>query len=306
MMYGERSIMSTTVVFACKSNSCRSQMAEGWAHEWVKLEERKISEDSSMNDGDRQLLREFLDGLVIVSVALDEASVSASQADTPQQQLSMSPTSSLITDFDGIARSRQCVTCCGDGDDDEVVCTMSKSNDNKSRKPPKQKAIQAMAKDGIDISSYYAKSYREILPFVMNRRRPSSDVDVSLKSWKMMSSFTHIKRALEDASREMGLAFAGVPKRSSFESEDSNASDDVLEGTTPVDNLIVLCSCPDSLKRQLSDMSKETLDWDIDPPTAASKSAEGDGAYLRVSREIRDKVYAFMNELKRCTLMADS
>ena len=291
--------MSTTVVFACKSNSCRSQMAEGWAHEWVKLEERKIS-DSSMNNGDRQLLREFLDGLVVVSVALDETSVStpSNQTDTTQQQLSMSPTS--ITDFDGIARSRQCVTCCGDGDD-EVACTMSTSNNKNSRKPPKQKAIQAMAKDGIDISSYYAKSFREILPFVMNRRRLSSDVDVSLKSWK--SSFTHVKRALEIASREMGLAFAGVPKPS-FESEDSDACDEV-DGT-PVDNLIVLCSCPDSLKRQLSDMSKETLDWDIDPPTAASKSAEGDGAYLRVSREIRDKVYTFMNELKRCTLMADS
>ena len=25
-----------TIVFACKSNTCRSQMAEGWAREWIR------------------------------------------------------------------------------------------------------------------------------------------------------------------------------------------------------------------------------------------------------------------------------
>ena len=45
-------------------------------------------------------------------------------------------------------------------------------------------------------------------------------------------------------------------------------------------------------------MSKETLNWNIDAPTASAKDGEGDMAYLRVSRQIRVKVETFMNHLK--------
>jgi hypothetical protein len=64
-----------------------------------------------------------------------------------------------------------------------------------------------------------------------------------------------------------------------------------------VDNLIVLCSCA-NLKQKLADISKQTFDWDIDPPTDAAKAGEGDGAYVRVSREIRCKVDEFLSNLK--------
>ncbi|MFK7825191.1 MAG: hypothetical protein AB8G05_13635 [Oligoflexales bacterium] len=30
------------IVFACKSNSCRSQMAEAWAHEWLKNQQNEL------------------------------------------------------------------------------------------------------------------------------------------------------------------------------------------------------------------------------------------------------------------------
>lgn len=30
-----------TIVFACKSNTCRSQMAEGWAKEWIRIHSSK-------------------------------------------------------------------------------------------------------------------------------------------------------------------------------------------------------------------------------------------------------------------------
>ena len=128
----------TAVVFACKSNSCRSQMAEGWAKEWIKserirLESRRIqrhqsslhkrtqegkvawlsdhdtvefnnpkppfetpspehqsrlilSNNPSFNQHDKDELRDcrigaFLDGLTVVSVALDESFI-CSQTNT--------------------------------------------------------------------------------------------------------------------------------------------------------------------------------------------------------------------------------
>lgn len=32
-----------TIVFACKSNTCRSQMAEGWAKEWIREQHEEIN-----------------------------------------------------------------------------------------------------------------------------------------------------------------------------------------------------------------------------------------------------------------------
>eukprot|EP01083_Nonionella_stella_P000429 1231_1 len=110
--------MSTTVVFACKSNSCRSQMAEGWAKQWIKEERRNGGDDA------------FLDGLMVLSVALDESKV---QTNTKHQLLSTSPRSS-ITDFDSI---RSCVTC--DGED---ICSTSSSPSTQKHRRPKERAIQ--------------------------------------------------------------------------------------------------------------------------------------------------------------------
>mmetsp|Transcript_28133 Transcript_28133/g.51943 ORF Transcript_28133/g.51943 Transcript_28133/m.51943 type:complete len:358 (+) Transcript_28133:91-1164(+) len=317
--------MSTTIVFACKSNSCRSQMAEGWAQKWIKAERLSLENRAEDEDvGDRQLLRAFLDGLLVVSVALDESSISNGKGSIDPSPssipLSSSPTSSFTTSFpvcstvsrqiETASRQIECVTCDGE------LCTSSLQR----RKPPKEKAIQAMATGGVDISSYYAKTFGEILPFIANNHRQQNVInmnkqqliDLSVKDWKGYISFTGLCRVLETASREMGMAYAGVARedydRSSGsitvkETADQRSSD--KDETPVVDNLIVLCSCPDSLKRQLSDLSKETLDWDIDPPSAAARSGEGDGAYLRVSRHIREKVDVFMDELKRCAMMVD-
>lgn len=187
------------------------------------------------DDGHDRQLCAFLDGLLVASVALDESSVSDGRVSKrPSAPQSSPPTSSLATNVSG---SRvPCVTCDGE------LCTLSLTSPSNRRRP-KEKAIQAMAQDGVDISSYYAKSFKEVLPLIAKSGSATQD--------------------------------------------------------RPIDKLFVLCSCPDSMKCPLSNLSKETLDWDIDPPTAAARS-EGDGAYLRVSRQIKEKVDSFMDELKRC------
>eukprot|EP00571_Detonula_confervacea_P007164 CAMPEP_0172328074 /NCGR_PEP_ID=MMETSP1058-20130122/60162_1 /TAXON_ID=83371 /ORGANISM="Detonula confervacea, Strain CCMP 353" /LENGTH=369 /DNA_ID=CAMNT_0013045171 /DNA_START=83 /DNA_END=1192 /DNA_ORIENTATION=+ len=358
--------MSTTIVFACKSNSCRSQMAEAWAQEWIKAERLGVENRTigHIGDEDDRQLRAFLDGLMVVSVALDESSVannekssmdtSISYIGTPLNRLSSSPTSSLTSHFEASSNSaRQCVTCDGE------MCTST-----SQRRRPKEKAIQAMARDGVDISPYYAKTFSEVLPFVVSHhRRQTSDlfikhqIDLGLKNWKSHLSFAGLRRVLESASREMGMAFAGIVRDddrsesiaveetdnertsecdntqivdnlivlcscpASLKRQLSELSKETLDWRSEsiaveetdnerisecvVDNLIVLCSCPASLKRQLSELSKETLDWDIDPPTAAARAGEGDGAYLRVSRQIREKVHNFMNQMKRGAMLVD-
>jgi len=307
--------MSTTIVFACKSNSCRSQMAEAWAQEWIKAERLGVENRTigHIGDEDDRQLRAFLDGLMVVSVALDESSVannekssmdtSISYIGTPLNRLSSSPTSSLTSHFEASSNSaRQCVTCDGE------MCTST-----SQRRRPKEKAIQAMARDGVDISPYYAKTFSEVLPFVVSHhRRQTSDlfikhqIDLGLKNWKSHLSFAGLRRVLESASREMGMAFAGIVRDDDrSESIAVEETDNERISECVVDNLIVLCSCPASLKRQLSELSKETLDWDIDPPTAAARAGEGDGAYLRVSRQIREKVHNFMNQMKRGAMLVD-
>ncbi|KAL7528054.1 hypothetical protein ACHAWF_002419 [Thalassiosira exigua] len=273
---------TTTVVFACKSNSCRSQMAEAWAREWIATEQRKLA-----GRRDRRL-GAFLDGLVVASAALDESSVAADGTDSPalaEAALGSSPTSSLVADFEAAA----CVTCDGE------ACS---SSPTRRRKPPKEKAVRAMAEDGVDISGCYAKSFRDLLSIVLDRRRSGvgEPREHERRSWSQILSFQEMRRMLGAATREMGMSFAGVPRE---ENEGEEGDDRLI-----VDTLVVLCSCPESMKRQLSGVSRETLDWDIDPPSTAAKS-EGDGAYLRVSRQIRSKVNAFLDELKSCAVMMD-
>ena len=193
------------------------------------------------------------------------------------------------------------------------------------RRPPKEKAILAMAQDGVDISepsTYYAKSYREILPsIVVHRRRLARDdhedhvIDLSPNDdgspsasgggggdrWS--SNLAALRRMLEMASREMGMAFAGIPRDEEF--GDGGAGDDVDDDGVVLDNLVVLCSCPDSVvKRRLSNLSASTLEWDVDPPSASARGDEGDGAYVRVSRQIRDRVHKFLDGLKERALTA--
>lgn len=303
--------MSTTIVFACKSNSCRSQMAEAWANEWIKSERLGLENKTSC----RKKLSAFLDGLTVVSVALDESSVARKSK----------------TNADASSSSRnQCVTCAGE----EIICSSSPRSSTTNLRKPKEKAIQAMAEDGVDISSYVSKTVSDILPFIVNKQKnnlqqlelTNTNINNNCSAygsryyyWKQcLLSFTGMVRVLEMASREMGMAFAGVVAQEEDNKEEgeedanttktksatTHAEEQVVEEVVVVDSLIVLCSCPDSMKRRLSDLSKQTLDWDdIEPPTAAAKSGEGDGAYLRVSRQIRDRVYKFLDELKECAMM---
>lgn len=244
--------MSTTIVFACKSNSCRSQMAEGWALKWIAAQRHALN-TKTHDDQHQDELRAFLDGLLVLSVALDESSVGA--------PMPSSPLSSGRT---------QCVTCDGD---QSGACTVS-----LRRRQPKEKAITAMAHDGVDITNYYAKTVNDILPTIEANQQLNSDRH--FPQWEGRAWFAGLRRVLETASREMGMAYAGV------------ARDDRC-----VDKLIVLCSCPASLKQPVSVLAKETAEWDITPPSAAAR-AEGDGAYLRVSRQIKEMVWGFMDELK--------
>jgi protein-tyrosine-phosphatase len=64
----------------------------------------------------------------------------------------------------------------------------------------------------------------------------------------------------------------------------------------PIDVLIVLCSCGDDVKQNLHQQCKSIQVWNVDAPTAAAKM-EGEGAFRRVSLEIRDQVHSLMEEL---------
>jgi len=114
------------------------------------------------------------------------------------------------------------------------------------------------------------------------------------------------------------MAYAGVEKNNNDisklkEEDEFTTANLIVKNETAmsshqnkvVDSLIVLCSCSDTLKRIVGEMSKETLEWDISAPTSAAKSGEGDSAYLRVSHHIRNNVNAFMNGLK-CNYMSET
>ena len=284
--------MASTIVFACKSNSCRSQMAEGWAKNWIKnersnLDERRRRSDSIISEQvlrDRRL-QSFLDGLVVASVALDESSVTSTLYDSG---LSTSPRSSLTSFFTknnsfNTKNSSSCVTCDGE------TCAFP-----LRRKKVKQKAVNAMAIDGVDISDAIPKTIQDVLS---SSNGSEGEEQLSRRRSRSFSILEILRRV----SLQTSLAYAGV-----VDVEDSPESGDVgantLDEQRSVDSLVVLCSCAESLKRKLSDMSKETFEWDIDAPTALAKEGEGDMAYLRVSRQIRMKVETFMNHLKESVM----
>lgn len=291
--------MTSTIIFACKSNSCRSQMAEGWAKHWLhneraELEARRV--DITITDGDalqrdRRLLA-FLDGLVLASVALDESSVASTSKE--DNYLTSSPRSSLTHFFAKNSSplnqitnsSTSCVTCDGES------CLSP-----LRRKNVKSKAIAAMALDGVDISDATPKTIHDVLHLA------SCGGDEYSHCTKKQRSFA-LFDMLRSISLQMSLAYAGVvvvENKPESKEEESN-SKKTLEEDRFVDSLVVLCSCAPSLKQKLSNMSKETFEWNIDPPTAFANDGEGDGAYLRVSRQIRVKVETFMNHLKESVM----
>jgi hypothetical protein len=300
--------MSMTIVFACKSNSCRSQMAEAWAKEWIKAERKELANSS---DSDAKL-QAFVDSLFVASVALDDtcvADVPTTSTPTPgddsdQSARNESPTSSLNL-------SLECVTCNGE------VCPLS-----ARRRRPKEKAVWAMSHDGVDISGYEVKSFRDIFPSLLDHHRDRGGninyvyndriIDMTKRNWRSQLLLPSVRDMLMGASREMGMAFAGISRnsiaggREEEEEVAQSSADSIANNITHhhhvVDNLIVLCSCPESLTRPLAEVSKEMLNWDVDPPSTAAISEGEDVAFLRVSRQIRHQVYEFLNQLKSCAL----
>lgn len=264
-------------------------MAEGWAREWTVNERALVesrraarhhdaAEDHPSDDYDDRLLA-FLDGLLVLSVALDECAIVSSNSGPNTDTSSKIPI---------------CVTCDGETCESQPLV----------RKAVKSKAIKAMAEDGVDISASFPKSITEITPLILQsvKQRQNAQIfqmeQTSARNNEIVKKSTtrRVMHLLQNASKEMGMAHAGIHNVTS--SPHPSTAKEQSEHQIMVDNLIVLCSCP-ALKRRLSDMSKHTFDWDIDAPTDAAKAGEGDGAYIRVSREIKAKVDEFMNGLKR-------
>ena len=285
-------------------------MAEAWAKEWIKAERKELKNG---RDNDAKL-QAFVDSLFVASVALDDTCVAAvpttsttTSTPTPvddkdQSARNESPTSSLTSTF-------ECVTCNGE------VCPLS-----ARRRRPKEKAVWAMSQDGVDISGYEVKSFRDIFPTLLGHHRDRGGnidyvyndhiIDMTKRSWRSQLLLPSVRDMLMGASREMGMAFAGISRNSiagGREEEVAQSSADSIANNIThhhhvVDNLIVLCSCPESLTRPLAEVSKEMLNWDVDPPSTAAISEGEDVAFLRVSRQIRHQVYEFLNHLKSCAL----
>jgi hypothetical protein len=246
-------------------------MAEAWAHEWIKEERLSLHQDELRKntsvvknnmgvndcgincDGDRihphqqrkKKLEAFIDGLTVVSVALDESKVTkAPESDQgssidlhtekstyssyidPPSPLSTSPRSSIATiNFDDDRQNNshinECVTCVG-----EVCAATSTSASNfQHRIRPKEKAIEAMSVDGIDISTYFAKTFNDILPLVgmgrqydtrheqqQEQEEPNNYHTPTNIGWTQHLSFRGMRNLLETTSREMGMAYAGVAR----------------------------------------------------------------------------------------------
>ena len=288
-------------------------MAEAWAKEWIKAERKELKNG---RDNDAKL-QAFVDSLFVASVALDDTCVAAvpttsttTSTPTPvddkdQSARNESPTSSLTSTF-------ECVTCNGE------VCPLS-----ARRRRPKEKAVWAMSQDGVDISGYEVKSFRDIFPTLLGHHRDRGGnidyvyndhiIDMTKRSWRSQLLLPSVRDMLMGASREMGMAFAGISRKSiaggKEEKEEEVAqssahsiANNITHHHHVVDNLIVLCSCPESLTRPLAEVSKEMLNWDVDPPSTAAISEGEDVAFLRVSRQIRHQVYEFLNQLKSCAL----
>jgi len=209
-------------------------MAEGWAKDW--LEKRKtdlIHQEKLALDEHRASIRVQLNDLSnasIFSVALDSSSVF-------------------------IFSSPKSESCCG-----ENFATSSE------RKSVKEKAIEAMKRDGVDISKHVPKTIQEVLPSLRGNG-PHSLCSTS---------------------------------ESSLGDEDSQSSENLMseeeEDVKLVDKLIILCSCGDAMKEYLKSRARSVEEWNVDAPTEKMRNGERD-AYRRVSLEIKNEVNGLMCDI---------
>lgn len=224
----------TKIVFACKSNSCRSQMAEGWAKDWLEkrkndlIHQGKTTGIQNQKGIEQQL--QVLSKASIFSVALDSSSVFKFASSNSE-------------------------SCCG-----ENFAT------NSERKSVKEKAIEAMARDGIDISNNIPKTINEVLPSLHGGTSPS------------LCSTSESSLGEEESEFYEALAL-----------EDENE-------TKIVDKLIILCSCGDAMKEYMKSRARSVEEWNVDAPTEKMKNGEKD-AYRRVSLEIKNEVNGLLNDI---------
>jgi len=356
----------STVIFACKSNSCRSQMAEGWAQEWIRNQKDEFGEKLKALREENDKVKDqclaiertisIIDNFLIASVALDSSAVFTTESAQPSLEIQTPP----------------------------------------QRKSVKSKAVAAMAEDGVDISRYIPMTVNELLltlddKHIFEGDKQTSDGDrdrmISAQQYNAeikSSPLTNLKSSGEILSIEVEKCHFDDPfidkqviggNMAKFEEEKSQFDDPLIDNqvigghiakyeeeksqfddplidnqvigghiakyeeeksqfddplignqviggditkfeeeksqfndplinnqvtdgvAAKIDHLIVLCSCGDNMKDNLMRRSKYVEEWDIEPPTAAAKSGEGDGAYRRVSLEIREEVNSMMEGL---------
>mmetsp|Transcript_35093 Transcript_35093/g.41881 ORF Transcript_35093/g.41881 Transcript_35093/m.41881 type:complete len:292 (-) Transcript_35093:70-945(-) len=284
----------STVIFACKSNSCRSQMAEGWAQEWIRNQKDEFGEKLKALREENDKVKDqclaiertisIIDNFLIASVALDSSAVFTTESAQPSLEIQTPP----------------------------------------QRKSVKSKAVAAMAEDGVDISRYIPMTVNELLltlddKHIFEGDKQTSDGDrdrmISAQQYNAeikSSPLTNLKSSGEILSIEEEKCHFDDPfidkqviggNMAKFEEEKSQFNDPLINNqvtdgvAAKIDHLIVLCSCGDNMKDNLMRRSKYVEEWDIEPPTAAAKSGEGDGAYRRVSLEIREEVNSMMEGL---------
>lgn len=265
----------TKIVFACKSNSCRSQMAEGWAKEWIQGRRTKINQAMQDFEGGRAVPRAVKGGWTDSSSlprrlngASDAVSMDHSGWLTLRRRLSLLENMDVVSvalDSSAVFKCHPAEECCGD------LCETP-----LQRKSVKAKAVAAMAEDGVDISSYVPKTIEELVPVPAKPQPPA---------------------VLKGPNNDTMIEDLSAAYSSTLFLSDSLEKDNLAPKQKIFDKLVVLCSCGDATKQDLVRRSKSVEQWDIDPPTAAAKAGEGDNAYRRVSNEIRSEVNILMERL---------
>ena len=255
----------TKVVFACKSNSCRSQMAEGWAREWIRKRREDVNSEIEKDPSDTFYGVEGESKSVIID--LDNF-----PDDTKRRRANLNKVTVVSAALDSLSVFEQ------------TTINDDFSKNQMQRKCVKQKAVAALAGDGIDISHFFPKTVDEIFTLLYDY-----SVDNKISPDSSDSSEEEKKRSLSRVNEFPSSFEVNNP------SHNIQKNDDIKSKI--IDKLIILCSCGDEMKKILVSHSKNVEEWEIDAPTAAANAGEGEEAYFRVSHEIRDKVNFLMENL---------
>lgn len=144
----------------------------------------------------------------------------------------------------------------------DTTTTTAAASDNTlaTRKQIKAKAVEAMAKDGVDISQHRPKTIAEILPFFILLTTENKEV-------------VHHHHVDHDVVGAQPITPPKPPNGSSLRilekdkllatTTDEGKNDGDEPPTKPLGKFIVLCSCGDELKYELSRRSKSVEEWSL-------------------------------------------